>query len=97
MCTNFEDYRASALSVLPDSLALAVSQLVTLITPEHTTPFIHHFVFMASLLIPGDRDYQYNYEINAEKTIKALDANPSTSAKSSAFLAILPPTARSRV
>jgi len=29
----------------------------------------------------GQWDYQHNYEVNTEKTIKALDANPDTSAK----------------
>jgi soluble epoxide hydrolase / lipid-phosphate phosphatase len=46
------------------------------------TIFIHDFPFyITASLIQETRDYQHNYEINAEKTIKALDANPSTSAK----------------
>lgn len=79
--TNLKIYRLPALSVPPDFLARAVSPACdSLITSEYQTPPFT-FVFIAAFLIPGDRDYQYNYEINAEKAIKALDANPSTSAK----------------
>lgn len=48
---------------------------------RYDSVYCPHLFLRAASLIHHDRDYQHNYEINAEKTIQALDANPSTSAK----------------
>ncbi len=67
----------------------ACAGVVNMCVPYRTIEFgldalvstVNRDIYPADKYPYGQWDYQHNYEINAEKTIKALDANPSTSAK----------------